>query len=62
LVLVDDEDRKYFKQTEIIIYRKPQWLCYIDLEEFIWMNFYYNTYAIIIIPWKASQGCRRKVY
>lgn len=23
LVLVDEEDRKYFKQTEIIIYRKP---------------------------------------
>lgn len=23
LVLVDDEDRRYFKQTEIIIYRKP---------------------------------------
>lgn len=25
LVLVDEEDRKYFKQTEIIIYRKPIW-------------------------------------
>lgn len=23
LVLVDEEDRRYFKQTEIIIYRKP---------------------------------------
>ena len=25
LVLVDEEDRRYFKQTEIIIYRKPVW-------------------------------------
>lgn len=25
LVIVDEEDRRYFKQTEIIIYRKPVW-------------------------------------
>ena len=23
LVLIDEEERRYFKQTEIIIYRKP---------------------------------------
>jgi hypothetical protein len=25
LVLLDEEDRRYFKQTEVVIYRKP-WL------------------------------------
>lgn len=34
LVLVDDEDRRYFKQTEIIIYRKPNWI-FDDLRHLI---------------------------
>jgi hypothetical protein len=23
LILLDEEDRRYFKQTEVVIYRKP---------------------------------------
>ena len=34
LVLLDDEERRYFKQTEVIIYRKP-WFIYINIHLFI---------------------------
>lgn len=39
LVLIDEEDRRYFKQTEITIYRKPWFLYLIDMYKFISLFF-----------------------
>ena len=43
LILVDEEDRKYFKQTEIIIYRKPVW-CQINNISIFWLTMAKDSY------------------
>ena len=37
LVLVDEEERRYFKQTEIIIYRKPLVWSLNLFHQYVWL-------------------------